>query len=82
MPSTSTIGRPTSTHVVAVARQAAEGRGTELDVTIEGPFDAAWLDRASPHHRRLASLGVSRVIVRWDTGLGLGALDAAALLAG
>ena len=70
-------------HVVAVARQAAEGRGAELDVTIEGPFDPAWLDRASAHHRRLASLGVSRVIVRWDTRLGLGALDGAAgLLAG
>ena len=63
--------------VASIARQAASDRGAALDITVEGPFDDAWLDRASPVHDRLAALDVSRVIVRWDAGLGLPALEGA-----
>jgi alkanesulfonate monooxygenase SsuD/methylene tetrahydromethanopterin reductase-like flavin-dependent oxidoreductase (luciferase family) len=64
--------------LVELARAAAARRGVELDVTVEGPFEDAWLDRSSRLHERLAAIGVSRVMVRWDSSLGLASLAGAA----
>ena len=64
--------------VVSAAREAASGRGAEIDVSVEAPFDVAWLDRTSATHAELAALDVARVIVRWEARLGPQALGSAA----
>ena len=63
--------------LVELARAAAAGRGAKFEVTVEGPFEEPWLDRSSRVHERLAALGVSRVMARWNASLGLDSLAGA-----
>jgi alkanesulfonate monooxygenase SsuD/methylene tetrahydromethanopterin reductase-like flavin-dependent oxidoreductase (luciferase family) len=64
--------------LVATVRGAAAEVGRPApEVSVEGPFDPAWLDAGSPTRERLAGHGVSEVMIAWRAGLGLDCIDEA-----
>ena len=64
--------------LISVARKAARLAGREPpEVSVEGPFENDWLDAPSGLRQRLRDLGVHRVMVRWNAGLGVGTIEQA-----
>jgi alkanesulfonate monooxygenase SsuD/methylene tetrahydromethanopterin reductase-like flavin-dependent oxidoreductase (luciferase family) len=64
---------------VAAAINAAREAGNDgFRVTLEAPFEEKWLRTDSAERREVEALGVSQVMVRWSSALGLDAIDAAA----
>jgi alkanesulfonate monooxygenase SsuD/methylene tetrahydromethanopterin reductase-like flavin-dependent oxidoreductase (luciferase family) len=65
--------------LVAAVDEAARraGRSTP-ELSVEGPFEPVWLDRAGAEHDRMRALGVTRVMVRWNASLRLDDIAAAA----
>jgi alkanesulfonate monooxygenase SsuD/methylene tetrahydromethanopterin reductase-like flavin-dependent oxidoreductase (luciferase family) len=57
--------------VIAAALEHAGDR--PFEVSVEGPFDAAWLDPDGDARNHLEAVGVQRVMARWSPSLGLGA---------
>jgi alkanesulfonate monooxygenase SsuD/methylene tetrahydromethanopterin reductase-like flavin-dependent oxidoreductase (luciferase family) len=75
--------QPDLAELVERARQAAERRGHDgFSVSVEGPWDAAWLDAGSAVRRELAARGVDDVIVAWHPSAGVSAIRHAAALLG
>lgn len=68
--------------LVQRARHLAAAAGNEgFRVSVEGPWEPAWIDPASPTRTALAEAGVDEVMVAWRADAGLGAIgEAAALL--
>jgi alkanesulfonate monooxygenase SsuD/methylene tetrahydromethanopterin reductase-like flavin-dependent oxidoreductase (luciferase family) len=64
-------GQPDRDGIVAVAIEHAGDR--PFEVSVEGPFDAAWLDPDGDARGRLDAIGVHRIMARWSPSLGLGA---------
>ena len=48
-------------------------------VTLEVPFEEAWLRADSKERQEVESLGVSRVMARWSSALGVDAIQRAAV---
>ncbi len=67
--------QPDLDDVIRVAREHAGAR--PFEVSIESPFEPAWLEPEGDVHDRLAALGVDRVIVRWTPDLGFAVFDGA-----
>ena len=64
--------------LIALSRGAAsDARRPAPEVSVEGPFEEAWLDRDSDVRRRLVDLGVERVMLRWNADIGLEAIERA-----
>jgi alkanesulfonate monooxygenase SsuD/methylene tetrahydromethanopterin reductase-like flavin-dependent oxidoreductase (luciferase family) len=73
--------QPDLAELATVARQAAVDRGhLGFSVSVEGPWDAAWLDAGSSVRRELAARGVDDVIVAWHPATGVDAIRQAAAL--
>lgn len=68
--------------LLAVARQAAADRGAleGFTLSVEGPFEPAWLDPSSARRAHLADQGVTEVMVTWHPSQGLAPITAAATL--
>ena len=47
-------------------------------MTLEVPFEEAWLRLDSDERQQVAALGVSRVMLRWSSALGVDAIQRAA----
>jgi alkanesulfonate monooxygenase SsuD/methylene tetrahydromethanopterin reductase-like flavin-dependent oxidoreductase (luciferase family) len=63
---------------ITTAVKAARDAGNDgFQVTLEAPFEEKWLRSDSSERRELAALGVTQVMVRWSSALGLDAIDAA-----
>jgi alkanesulfonate monooxygenase SsuD/methylene tetrahydromethanopterin reductase-like flavin-dependent oxidoreductase (luciferase family) len=64
---------------IAAALTAARETGNEgFAVTLEVPFEESWLRVDSAERKEVESLGVSRVMVRWSSALGVDAIQRAA----
>ena len=65
--------------LIEVALRASSERGeAPLVVSVEGPWQRDWLELNSPTLRGLSDLGVSEVMLRWNSELGLDAIRGAA----
>ena len=63
---------------ITAAVEAARVAGNDgFQVTLEVPFEEKWLRGDSAERRDVAALGVSQVMVRWSSALGLDAIEAA-----
>jgi alkanesulfonate monooxygenase SsuD/methylene tetrahydromethanopterin reductase-like flavin-dependent oxidoreductase (luciferase family) len=60
---------------VAAAQEAGNGG---FEVTLEVPFEEAWLRPDSKERQEVAAVGVSRVMVRWSAAVGVDAIQRAA----
>ena len=63
--------------MATVRGAAAEAGRPAPEVSVEGPFEPAWLDAGSPTRERLAGHGVAEVMIAWRAGLGLDRIDEA-----
>ena len=58
--------------LIGTAHDAVAARGgPSLTLSVECPWEPAWLDPASASRRVLTDLGVTEIVVRWSAAMGL-----------
>jgi alkanesulfonate monooxygenase SsuD/methylene tetrahydromethanopterin reductase-like flavin-dependent oxidoreductase (luciferase family) len=66
---------PDAPGLLKIARDAATAAGrSSFALTVESPFTDPWLDAASDERGQMEALGVSRVMLRWSSDLGVPAI--------
>ncbi len=64
--------------VTAAVVAAKEAGNDDFRVTLEVPFEEAWLRPDSDERQHVAALGVSRLMLRWSASIGVDAIQRAA----